>query len=361
MKLHATRLARPLLLAAALLVALAATTPVPAAAIAEPDPFAIPPSHMRAASQQHSVAAAGADDVICSFADPSDCYPRDFVAGLEYAPIREGQVLPPGLDIRMDFQSGEKWAKLPSGDAAAAPPAAEAEVAVVPVDADDAPSSAPSGSPAPAAAPAAPEATGPVVIPRNKAKPSRQTGGVSSAHASVVTLLVQKLVASERLDAGEWDVLEDASHHGDTGLRILEQLGVALEATASHLMFQSAAEAVMFYRVIGNIHQNNEKALKYTAAHHPGLLSHLVDCADKPARPYDPAAASPGTARVAKSCLYALGALVRGHPELRTQFLQDHHGAAALARWTGVPALEQKSMNLIEDLAAESSASHEAL
>lgn len=51
-------------------------------------------------------------DLICAPQDPTDCYPVQFEPGKDWKPIREGQQIPQGLDVRLDWQTGEKFAKL---------------------------------------------------------------------------------------------------------------------------------------------------------------------------------------------------------------------------------------------------------
>lgn len=70
-------------------------------------PFAI-----LSAGAMTSAAPIGADEMICAEGDANDCYPVEFKPTREYQAIREGQQIPPGLDIRMDWQTGEKFAKL---------------------------------------------------------------------------------------------------------------------------------------------------------------------------------------------------------------------------------------------------------
>lgn len=53
-----------------------------------------------------------AKSLICSESDPKDCYPRLFEPSTEWKIIREGQEVPPGLDFKIDIESGVKEAKL---------------------------------------------------------------------------------------------------------------------------------------------------------------------------------------------------------------------------------------------------------
>ena len=57
--------------------------------------------------------SSNADELICE--SPEDCYPRVFEAdGVNFKQIREGQSLPKGLHIRINWQTGYKEAKLAS-------------------------------------------------------------------------------------------------------------------------------------------------------------------------------------------------------------------------------------------------------
>ncbi|KAL3902114.1 MAG: hypothetical protein SGCHY_000063 [Lobulomycetales sp.] len=61
-------------------------------------------------------------DTIC---EDGECYPREFTPGADYQPVRSGQVIPKGLHVQIDWQTGEKRAKLAvNGDGAAAASAA---------------------------------------------------------------------------------------------------------------------------------------------------------------------------------------------------------------------------------------------
>jgi nucleotide exchange factor SIL1 len=51
-------------------------------------------------------------DTICVDEASTDCYPAQFEPTNEYRLIREGQHIPQGLDIQVDWQTGEKFAKL---------------------------------------------------------------------------------------------------------------------------------------------------------------------------------------------------------------------------------------------------------
>ncbi|AGO10239.1 AaceriAEL340Wp [[Ashbya] aceris (nom. inval.)] len=54
-------------------------------------------------------------EIICS---GGECYPKLFEALQDWSTIKEGQQIPPGLDIRVDFSTGERQARLPSADVA---------------------------------------------------------------------------------------------------------------------------------------------------------------------------------------------------------------------------------------------------
>lgn len=58
-----------------------------------------------------SVSTTG-KEMICSKENAIDCYPRIFEPTENFAQIREGQDLPPGLHVRMDIYSGTKEARL---------------------------------------------------------------------------------------------------------------------------------------------------------------------------------------------------------------------------------------------------------
>ncbi|GME79467.1 unnamed protein product [Ambrosiozyma monospora] len=51
-------------------------------------------------------------DVICPDSDPLNCYPKLFQATSEWKVIKEGQIIPAGLEIQMDFETNVKQARL---------------------------------------------------------------------------------------------------------------------------------------------------------------------------------------------------------------------------------------------------------
>lgn len=65
-------------------------------------------------------------DTIC---EDGECYPREFTPGADYQPVRSGQVIPKGLHVQIDWQTGEKRAKLAvnGGGAAAASAAVQVQ------------------------------------------------------------------------------------------------------------------------------------------------------------------------------------------------------------------------------------------
>ncbi|KAI9218053.1 hypothetical protein BC828DRAFT_399877 [Blastocladiella britannica] len=292
-------------------------------------------------------------DTICNPLDPADCYARDFAPAVDYKPVRPGQELPPGLDIRMDWQTGETWAKVPASSQDA-PPHADNNGAVVVVDAPGAEepenqeqeqrvafrhaSAAPGGS----------DNKVPVASPHAAAPVSGGKRRVPHAEVSTVAALANRLVratSESPLSRGEWESLEEMSHQVDHGTDLAEHLADHIEQVAQTARNGGIDHAVLFYRMLGNIHQNNAKSLTKTAAnkHVPEILQHLMLCAES--------TGSTGSVRVAKSCMYALGSLVRGHGDLKAEFTVRMDGVARLARLgqTSQP-LRQKCDDLMDDL-----------
>jgi rubrerythrin len=56
-----------------------------------------------------------------------------------------------------------------------------------------------------------------------------------------------------------------------------------------------------------------------------------------------------GAPKVAKSCLYALSAMVRGDPSIQKAF-REHHGLEKVHAWKLNAELEVKASHLMEDL-----------
>ncbi|GAV27950.1 hypothetical protein PMKS-001418 [Pichia membranifaciens] len=60
-------------------------------------------------------AATDEGDIICPDSNPLNCYPRLFAATHEWQVVKEGQVIPAGLNVRLDLENMNREAKL--GDA----------------------------------------------------------------------------------------------------------------------------------------------------------------------------------------------------------------------------------------------------
>ncbi|KAH0545063.1 hypothetical protein FGG08_000834 [Glutinoglossum americanum] len=63
-------------------------------------------------SSSSSPSPAVSSDLICHTSDPAECYPRTFQPTKEWQIVREDQHLPPGLHIRLNWETGQKDAKL---------------------------------------------------------------------------------------------------------------------------------------------------------------------------------------------------------------------------------------------------------
>lgn len=63
--------------------------------------------------QTYPVAAAREEeDVICPDSNPLNCYPRLFIPTKEWQTVKEGQVIPAGLDVRLDLENMNREARL---------------------------------------------------------------------------------------------------------------------------------------------------------------------------------------------------------------------------------------------------------
>lgn len=85
----------------------------------------------------HSVAPAADKSIICAKDNASDCYPRVFEPTKDFAIIREGQDIPPGLHVRLNIYTGLKEARLNipmEGEEAAALEGVPTEQAMVVVE-----------------------------------------------------------------------------------------------------------------------------------------------------------------------------------------------------------------------------------
>ncbi|KAI8929116.1 hypothetical protein BC831DRAFT_547801 [Entophlyctis helioformis] len=76
---------------------------------------------------------ADEQDVVCEVLETgaSDCFPRVFVPTNEFQRVRKGQVVPKGLHIRLDWQTGQREAKLVDADGDGDKPATSSDAVVV--------------------------------------------------------------------------------------------------------------------------------------------------------------------------------------------------------------------------------------
>ena len=84
-----------------------------------------------------SVAQAADKSIICAKDNASDCYPQVFIPTKDFAIIREGQDIPPGLHVRLNIYTGLKEARLNipmEGEEGAALEGVPTEQAMVVVD-----------------------------------------------------------------------------------------------------------------------------------------------------------------------------------------------------------------------------------
>lgn len=58
------------------------------------------------------IAATNEKDIVCPDSNPLNCYPKLFVATHEWQVVREGQVIPAGLNVRLDLENMSREAKL---------------------------------------------------------------------------------------------------------------------------------------------------------------------------------------------------------------------------------------------------------
>ncbi|KAH0562819.1 hypothetical protein GP486_002557 [Trichoglossum hirsutum] len=64
------------------------------------------------ASASSAPSPAASSDLICHTSDPAECYPRTFQPTRDWQMVRDDQHLPPGLHVRMNWETGQKDAKL---------------------------------------------------------------------------------------------------------------------------------------------------------------------------------------------------------------------------------------------------------
>ncbi|KNE56710.1 hypothetical protein AMAG_02490 [Allomyces macrogynus ATCC 38327] len=287
-------------------------------------------------------------NTLCSTEHHDDCYPRDFVPTSEYTVIREGQLLPPGLDIRFDWATGERWAKLPAKSADAD---GDGGVVVVPgTEREEVPLGGRRrgrARPTPAAA----ARSGPIQADDDLNEPQ-------------VLMLAARIVGNIPLTHGEWAALESAAHDIETGTTIVKALHPTLGALAERYVAQTSRKpatvanahaAIQFFRTVGNALQNNPRAIEaLDKKANPPLVPTLVAAIDWHVTAVPGVSDEHAHAAVAQACVHAVGALVRGD-EVYVRALVELGGTKKVESWRDLAttaALVRKVEHLLEDLTA---------
>lgn len=250
-KLHSRLTAVPTFALVLFLVFLFLLFPVSVQAQSPHDPSPLP-GHAKEGTER-----ANTDlDVICSTANPDDCYPRIFQATHEFQVIREGQEIPHGLHVRLDVTTGEKQAKINDPDEAN--PALEGlpvDSSIVVVESEDGVGNEPQ----------LPEGA-PAYEPVGQVKPPETE---SQAFRDSLTVL-KTLSLNDRPLHAALDILMDISHDIYYGLKITEDPNAVKELLcmmSSQDVFprdrddEVVKQAGHAASIIGAALQNNHKAL----------------------------------------------------------------------------------------------------
>lgn len=206
-------------------------------------------------------------ELICSPADPQDCYPKIFQPTDQFQAVREGQELSHGLHVRLDVTTGEKQAKI--NDPAEVNPALEGlpvDSSIVVVDSQDGAQDTPSNNelPVPKGAPAY-EPVGKVRVPETE----------SQAFHDSLTVLKTLSLNDRPIDAA-LDILMDISHDMYYGLKITEDPNAVKELlcmmSAQDVFPRDRDDEVVKQAgyaasIIGAALQNNHKALEEVEKH----------------------------------------------------------------------------------------------
>lgn len=206
-------------------------------------------------------------ELICSPADPQDCYPKIFQPTDQFQAVREGQELPHGLHVRLDVTTGEKQAKI--NDPAEVNPALEGlpvDSSIVVVESQDGAQDTPSNNelPVPKGAPAY-EPVGKVRVPETE----------SQAFHDSLTVLKTLSLNDRPIDAA-LDILMDISHDMYYGLKITEDPNAVKELlcmmSAQDVFPRDRDDEVVKQAghaasIIGAALQNNHKALEEVEKH----------------------------------------------------------------------------------------------
>lgn len=195
-------------------------------------------------------------DLICSSANPKDCYPKVFQATDEFQEIREGQEIPHGLHVRLDVTTGKKEAKF--NDPNEENPALEGlpvDSSMVVVESEQEPEDVPS---VPKGAPAY-EPVGKIKAPQTE----------NQAFYDSLTVLKTLSLNDRPVDAA-LSILKDIAHDIYYGLKVAEDSNAVTELLcmmSSQDLFakdyddEAVTQAGDAAYIIGSALQNNQKAL----------------------------------------------------------------------------------------------------
>lgn len=197
-------------------------------------------------------------DLTCHTDDPSDCYPKVFVATDEFQKVHDDQDLPPGLHVRLNVWTGEKEAKINvPGEQNAELEGLPVDSAVVIVETNEK-----EEIPIPAGAP--------VYEPVGKIKEPPESEESESFNKSL-DILAKGLDIDQSLEQ-----LQELSHDIYYGLKIAENYD-----TLRNLLCHARSEgqedpaavgrAKMAANTVAGALQNNAKALAEVEKHWPRL------------------------------------------------------------------------------------------
>eukprot|EP00842_Homolaphlyctis_polyrhiza_P001523 jgi/Hompol1/2371/HPOL_005972-RA len=197
------------------------------------------------------------DDIVCTVLDDgsTDCYSRIFQPTSEFQIIREGQAIPKGLHVRMNWQTGVKEAKFVDGHeqsssiAAAQVGAAAAELSVVQVETNDA---------------AADVSAGATI----NIADSSIARGLTMEETQTLEMQLKAIVSSSNTTdkAVLLDELEESMHHIDVGISFAHsQIGIPAMLDFAEDRSNSNEIRAQAALVIANALSNNPDAKKLAA------------------------------------------------------------------------------------------------
>ncbi|RKO97808.1 hypothetical protein CXG81DRAFT_27264 [Caulochytrium protostelioides] len=256
--------------------------------------------------------------------DHAECYPKIFRATHVFQPIRQGQMIPPGLHVRMNMQTGAQEAKLLSEESDS-----NMQVVLVPKPASASASAAGQNASLP-----------PINMGADASRLSakeRLTAQETDAFNQVIDRIVAEgASATDVLE--QLTFLENVLHQSDFGRDFMRN-SRGVEALQRTLTMDDAACRGMALLVVGACSSNNPSA--QLAALDGGMIRSVLDVLTKETDP-----------EVVRHAVYALSTLIRDFPHGVQQY-EDAGGRHVLNSVLKRYRSDKRIVHKIEDLRSD--------